>query len=265
MGFADAQLQNSEERPASRYDIAGTLERVATIVGSTAQHVLRTEREMDRHWEYIRKGLPPREEYWREDLRRILDTVYEVLPEPTIRHLIKASDRGYADDADGRRVATSQAVESLFRELLEPRIFNNPLPKDLILVVPRKGRMPQKKYSRDNWHRIQVSAWAQIFRTVAASGMNEDLGQALGKSFPNLSLDAVVDLYQELEKIAELRGDAPHHSRDSNQDKAKKAEELWTMVVGGVGYAGFLTRFCLAFGLADARDDQRGQRSEGTA
>ena len=111
---------------------------------------------------------------------------------------------------------------------------------------------------------IQVSAWAQIFRTVAASGINEDLGQALGKSFPNLSLDAVVDLYQELEKIAELRGDAPHHSRDSNQDKAKKAEELWRAVVGGVGHAGFLTRFCLAFGLIMVRDDLRGQSRDMT-
>ena len=108
---------------------------------------------------------------------------------------------------------------------------------------------------------IQVSGWAQILRTVGAGDKNEDLGNALGKSFSNLSLDAVVDLYQEVEKIAELRGDASHHSRDSEQDKAKKAEEIWSTVVGGVGYAGFLTRFCLAFGLTVPRDNQRGQRS----
>ena len=58
------------------------------------------------------------------------------------------------------------------------------------------------------------------------------------------------------------RGDAPHHSRDSEQDKAKKAEELWSTVVGGVGYAGFLTRFCLAFGLIMPRDALRGQSSD---
>ena len=263
VGFADAHLQNSVERPESRNDIAGTLERVATTVGSTAQHVLRTEREMDRHWEDIRKGLPPKEEYWREELRRILDTVYEVLPEPTIQHLIKASDRGYANDSDGQRVTTAQAVESLFQELLEPRILEDPSPKEPILIVPQRRGKP-KKYPKGNWHMIQVSSWAQILRTTGAGGRNEDLGKALGKSFSNLSLDAVVALYQELEKIAELRGDASHHSQDSEQDKAKKAEALWSLVVGGVGYAGFLTRFSLAFGLIMARDDLRGQRSEGT-
>ena len=89
VGFADAHLLNGEQGPASLGNTAEAVERVEAIVGGTARHVLRIEHEMDRHWEDVRKGLPPEEEYWREELQRILDTAYEVLPEPTIRHLVK--------------------------------------------------------------------------------------------------------------------------------------------------------------------------------
>ena len=261
VGFADAHLLNGLQRSAPLGNIAEAVERVETIAGVTARHVLRTEHEMDRHWEEVRKGLPPTQEYWREELQRILNTVYDVLPEPTIRHLIKASDRDYANDPDGQRVAIGQAVESLFQELLEPRILENPTPKELILTVPQRRGQP-REYSRGHWHMIQVFGWAQILSTVGAGDKNEDFGAALIKAFPNLDLGAVADINQDLRAIAELRGDAPHHSRDSEQDKAKKAEELWSTVVGGVGYSGFLTRFCLAFGLIMPRHDLRGQSSD---
>ena len=184
VGFADAHILNGEQRPASLGNIAEAVERVETIASVTARHVLRTEHEMDRHWEEVRKGLPPKEEYWREKLQRILNTVYEVLPEPTIQHLMKALDRGYANDPDSQRVAVGQAVESLFQELLEPRILENPPPKELILTVPQRSGQP-REYSRGHWHMIQVSSWARILSTVAAGGENEDLGAALVKAFPN--------------------------------------------------------------------------------
>ncbi len=85
---------------------------------------------------------------------------------------------------------------------------------------------------------------------------------ALKRSLGDARPGAIADLNQDLIPIAELRGDAPHHSRDSEQDKCNKALELWMAVAGGVGNAGFLTRFCLAFGLIMARDDLRGQSSD---
>ena len=78
--------------------------------------------------------------------------------------------------------------------------------------------------------------------------MNESLRSVLPHAFPNIYLDAVVNLNVGLTKIAKLRGDSSHDSTTPDNQKEGDAQELWNVVVGS-NEIGFLAAFYSAFGL----------------
>ena len=90
--------------------------------------------------------------------------------------------------------------------------------------------------------------------------MNAPLWSALPRAYPNVDLDAVVNLNFELAKISRLRGSSAHDSTNSDERRANDAQELWDLVMGNVG-GGFLARFYSASGLTV--HDQRSANADG--
>ena len=217
----------------------------------TAQHALRTEYQMDLHWEVLEKGLPPSPEYWRQQVQRVLGHVWEQLPTPTVEHLTDAMDKGYRKDRDAQRIATAKAVEALFEEIMRPKLAGQEM------YVLQRGKEPDKR--RLDRYRPTLHQWAELMNTVSPQQLNESIGTTLKTSWPNLDMQTVSDLAGPLHNIGRLRGTAAHHSSESEDEKTKKSEELWSLVVDGVGREGFLVRFCYAFGLAEPGPSRKGR------
>ena len=227
--------------------IADSLVRIETIASSTARHVLRTERNTDNLVEDVHNRVMPSDEYWHGLLRERLPSLLKILPFPTVEHLIGALRHKFAKEWDDCSICICKAVESLFHQIIEPKIQELPESKEMKLTVPRPRNSP-RRYSRENWNRIQLSGWAKIIETATEKGMNAPLWSVLPCAYPNVDLDAVVNLNFELAKIAQLRGSSAHDSTTSYERRANDAQELWDLVVGNGG-EGFLARFYLALGL----------------
>ena len=93
-----------------------------------------------------------------------------------------------------------------------------------------------------------MSGWVHILRTATKKDINSALRSTLPQAFPNIDLDAVVNLNVELATIARLRGGSAHDSGTASDRKASDAEELWDLVVGNDG-GGFLAKFHSVLGL----------------
>ena len=255
IGFADAHADNAGGRSVSLAGIADSLERIEAMASSTAQHVLRTERNTDNLVEDVHNRVMPSDEYWHGLLRERLPTLLKILPLPTVEHLIAALRHKFAKEWDDCGICICKAVESLFHQIIEPKILELPESKEMKLTVPRPRNSP-RRYSRGNWNRIQLSGWAKIIETATEKGKNAPLWSALPRAYPNVDLDAVVNLNFELAKIAQLRGSSAHDSTTSDERRANNAQELWDLVVGSGG-EGFLVRFYSALGLT-GRDQGSG-------
>ena len=248
IGFADAHADDAGDRRVSLTGIADSLVRIETIASSTAQHVLRTERNTDNLVEDVHDRVMPSDEYWHGLLRERLPNLLNRLPFPTVEHLIGALRHKFAKEWDDCGIYICKAVESLFHQIIEAKIQELSESKELKLTVPGPRNSP-RRYSRENWNKIQLSGWAKIIETATENGMNAPLWSVLPRAYPNVDLDAVVNLNVELAKIAQLRGSSAHDSTTSDERRANNAQELWDLVVGSGG-EGFLAKFYSALGLA---------------
>ena len=247
VGFADAHADNAGERRASLAGIAGSLERIETSTSGTAQRVLRTERNTDKLLEDLNDRLPPNHEYWYGKLLEELPGLMSGLPGATVDHLIEASRHKFLKEWDHCKVSLCKSVESLFRRILVPRIQAIPESGKLNLALPRGKQSPRRR-SSEEWDEIPMSGWVHILRTATEKDINSALRSTLPQAFPDIDLDAVVNLNVELATIARLRGGSAHDSGTASDRKASDAEELWDLVVGNDG-GGFLAKFHSALGL----------------
>ena len=227
--------------------IADSLERIETITSSTAQRVLRTERNTHNLLEDLKDRLPPNHEHWYGQLLEELPGLMSGMPRATVDHLIDASRHKFLKEWDYCQVSLCKSVESLFRRILVSRIQAIPESGKLNLALPRVKRSPRKR-SSEEWDEISMSGWVQILRTATEKDINSALRSTLPQAFPNIDLDAVVNLNVELATIARLRGGSAHDSGTASDRKASDAEELWDLVVGNDG-GGFLAKFHSALGL----------------
>ena len=261
IGFADAHADNAGGRRVSLAGMADSLVRIETIASSTAQHVLRTERNTDNLVEDVHNRVMPNDEYWHGLLRERLPSLLKVLPLSTVEHLIAALRQQSAKEWDDCGIYICKAVESLFHQIIEPKIQELPESREMKLTVPRPRNSP-RRYSRGNWKRIQLSGWAKIIETATEKGMNAPLWSVLPRAYPNVDLDAVMNLNVELAKIAQLRGSSAHDSTTSDERRANNAQELWGLVVGSGG-EGFLAKFYSALGLTGL--DQASGNADGSS
>ena len=260
IGFADAHSQNAGDRRVSLADIADSLERVETIASSTAQHVLRTERNTDNLLEDVKNRLPPNHEYWYGMLQKELPVLTSRLPRATIEYLIDALRHRFVKEWDYCKVSLCKSVESLFVRILVPGIQALPESGELTLALPR-GKQPPRRRSPEEWDEIPMSGWVHILRSATEKDINSPLRSVLPRGFPSVDLDAVVNLNVELATIARLRSSSAHDSRTADDRKAGDAEELWDLVVGS-NSGGFLARFCSALGLTgDGQGSEDADRS----
>ena len=247
VGFADAHSRNAEEQRLSSTGIADYLEQIKTITSSTAQHVLRTERNTDNLLEAVNNRVTPNDEYWYELLQKDLLSLTSRLPTATVEHLIEAQRHKFAKQTDYCSVALCKSVESLFHRFLVPKILELPESNELMLATPR-GKKSPRKFPPKHWDKIQLPVWSRILKTATEGGINDPLWSVLPLAFPNLDIDAVVGLHVGLAKIAQLRGSSSHDSTTPDDQRAKDAQELWDLVVGSGG-EGFLAKFYSALGL----------------
>ena len=231
VGFADAHSETAGRRRVSLAGIAESLEQIKTITSSTAQHVLRTERNTDNLLDDVKNLVPPNHEYWYGLLQKELPRLVSRLSRATVDHLTDASRHRSAKEWDYCKVSLCKSVESLFLQILVPRIQALPESSELTLALPRGKRSPRKHTQKD-WGKISLSNWSQILGTSTEGGMNEPLRLALPRAFSNIDLDSVVNLNVELATIAQLRGSSAHDSRTAEDRKVIEAEELWSLVVG---------------------------------
>ena len=257
VGFADAHLESGEEKPVSPLEIAKILNQVKATTSSSARHILRIESEMDRHWQDINKGLPPTEEHRREMLRHVLGRVYNVLPERTIQHLAKALDRWHSKDPDGQRIAIGQAVESLFHELVIPEVQRVGEGGITIRIQQRGGTTNDSRL--DGKRTFQMSELAQILGAMRHSKDNTPFELALNKAFPEIDVQALSRLSEDLREMSNLRGRASHYSRDYPEWKVEMARKFWNIVVGGEESTGFIEKLCTALGLVEREPGQSGK------
>ena len=247
IGFADAHTGNAEDRTGSLAGITEALERIECITSSTARRVLRTERNTDNLMEAVNDRVTPNHEYWYGRLREALPDLAGSLLRPTVDHLIDASRHRYAKEWDYCKVSLCKSVESLFVRILVPGFQALPEASNLAIALPR-GKQPPRKRSSGEWDRIPMSGWAQVLRTATEGGINAPLRDFLPRAFPNVDLDATINLHAALEDIAQLRGGAAHDSNIADDRKVRDTEELWDLVVGAAG-GGFLAQFHSALGL----------------
>ena len=249
IGFADAHAENAGERRVSLAGIADSLERIETITSSTAQRVLRTERNTDNLLEDVENRVPPNHEYWYGRLQEEMPGLVRNLPRETVDYLIDASRHKFAKEWDFCSVALCKSVESLFFRILVPGIQALPESSELTLALPRGKQSPRKR-SSEEWDKIPMSGWVQILRTATERDINSPLRSVLPHAFPNSDSDDVVGLYGILARIAQLRGGSAHDSATPDEQKARGAQELWDLVVGSNG-RGFLAKFYSALGLTE--------------
>ena len=260
VGFADAHFENGRGGDGPLAGIVDSLDWIETMASSMAQHVLRTEGNTDNLLEDVKNRLPPNREYWHGLLQAELPGVMGQLPPASVNHLIDALRHKWAEEWDSCSVALCKSVESLFSRILLPRIQGLPYSSELKLALHRNKKSPRKLPQQD-WGKISISNWSRILGTTTQGGMNEALGSALTRAFPGVDLEAVVNIHAELASIARLRGSSSHDSGAAGDLKAKNAEEIWRLVVGGNG-RGLITKFCSALGLAD--DGQAPENAHGS-
>ena len=248
VGFADANTGNVEDRKSSLAGITDALERIETITSGTARHVLRAERGLDNLMDAVSERVMPNHEYWYGLLQEELPDLVNSLPRPTVEHLIDASRHRYAREWDYCKVSLCKSVESLFVRILVPRIQALPESSNLTIALPR-GKQPPRKRSSKEWDRIPMSGWVQILRTATEGDDNAPLRDFLPRAFPNIDLDATINLHVSLEDIAQLRGGAAHDSIITDDRKIRDAAELWDLVMGAAS-GGFVAQFHAALGLA---------------
>ena len=247
IGFADAHAANAEGRKSSLAGITDALERIETITSGTARHVLRAERSLDNLMDAVNDRVMPNHEYWYGLLQRELTDLVSSLPRPTVEHLIDASRHRHAKEWDYCKVSLCKSVESLFVRILVPAIQALPESSNLTIALPR-GKQPPRKRSSAEWDRIPMSGWVQILRTATEGDINAPLRDFLPRAFPNIDLDATINLHVSLENIAQLRGGAAHDSIIADDRKIRDAVELWDLVMGAAG-GGFVAQFHSALGL----------------
>ena len=249
IGFADAHAGDAEDRKGSLAGITDALERIETITSGTARHVLRAERNIDNLVESVNDRVTPNHEYWYGLLQEELPDVISRLPRATVDHLIDASRHRHAREWDYCKVSLCKSVESLFVRILVPGIQALPESSKLTIALPRGKQAPRKR-SSEEWHNIPMSGWAQILRTTTEGDINAPLRAFLPHAFPDIDLDAAINLHAPLVNIAQLRGGSAHDSVTADGPKVSDAEELWNLVMGG-GSGGFLVQFCWALGLTN--------------
>ena len=249
IGFADAHAGDAEDRKGSLAGITDALERIETITSGTARHVLRAERNIDNLVESVNDRVTPNHEYWYGLLQEELPDVISRLPRATVDHLIDASRHRNAREWDYCKVSLCKSVESLFVRILVPGIQALPGSSKLTIALPRGKQAPRKR-SSEEWHNIPMSGWAQILRTTTEGDINAPLRAFLLHAFPDIDLDAAINLHAPLANIAQLRGGAAHDSVTADGRRVSDAEELWNLVMGG-GSRGFLVQFCWALGLTN--------------
>ena len=247
IGFADAHTGNGEDRKSSLAGITDALERIETITSGTARHVLRAERGLDNLMDAVNDRVMPNHEYWYGLLQEALPDLASSLPRPTVEHLIDAFRHRYAREWDYCKVSLCKSVESLFVRILVPGIQALPESSNLTIDLPR-GKRAARKLSSEEWDKIPMSRWVQIFRTATEGDINAPLRAFLSHAFPDIDLDSAVNLHAALENIAQLRGGAAHDSIITDDRKIRDAEELWDLVMG-VGSGGFVAQFHSALGL----------------
>lgn len=246
IGFADAQPSSSTAQPTAESEIADSLKEIKTIASSTAQHVLRTEHITEQLQEDVRSRVMPNDEHWYGLLRERLPFSLKVLPVPTVQHLADALRSQFGKEWDECALYLCKAVESLFHQVLETELRDLPGAPGLKLVIPRPRNSP-RSYSIEQWNRIQLSGWSRIIESTTEGGANAEFRSLLPTAFPNIDLEALVQLHADLARIAQLRGSSAHDSSTSDQRRAENASELWALVVGSRG-DGFLNRFLSALG-----------------
>ena len=186
-----------------------------------AQRVLRTERNTDNLLEDLKDRVPPNREHWHVKLLEELPGLMSGLPGATVDHLIDASRHKFLKEWDYCKVSLCKSVESpLFRRILVPRIQAIPESGKLTLALPRGKQSPRRRSSGE-WGEISMSGWVHIFRTATEKGINSALRSTLPQAFPDIDLDAVVNLNVELTTIARLRGGSAHDSGTANDRKAR--------------------------------------------
>lgn len=252
VGFADAHSENAVELRVSLAGLADSLARIESIATSSAQHMLRTERNTDDLLEEVKNRVPPNREYWHGRLQEELPGLISRLPRATVDHLIDASSHRASKEWDYCKVSLCKSVESLFVRIFVPAIQAHPESSGLTLALPR-GKGPARKRSPDEWGHIPMPGWVQILRTATEGDINSPMRSVLPHAFANVDLDALVSLNTKLEAIAQLRGSSAHDSKTAGDRKAGDAEKLWDLVVGSNG-KGFLADFYSALGIADVGD-----------
>ncbi|MYC37115.1 MAG: hypothetical protein F4X66_09440 [Chloroflexi bacterium] len=249
VGFADARSNNSSAGSVTLADIAESVVDIKTISSSTAVHVLHIERNTESLVDDVRHRVLPNDQFWYDLLKERLPTLLNMLPLQTVEHLISALRHRFAKEWDECILCLSKSVESLFHHIVKPKLLE--LSEAIVLQLVGPGpRSSRRTYAPADWNRIQLSSWAGILRTATKQGMNSGLWSVLPLAFPNADLDAVVKLNAKLARIAKLRGGSAHDSPDSDQQRAKNADELWNLVVSSEGN-GFLADFCSALGLTE--------------
>ena len=249
VGFGDAHIQSGEEESTSLRGIANNVEKLITIASSSALRTQRIEREMDEHWQDISRGMPPTDDHWREGLKPILSSVWDVIQGYTIPYLVRALNMRYQKAPDFQRIAIGQAVESLFQEMVIQRVKRS---GESVASIKIPRRTWVEEFPQYRWDRISLYEWAQVLETLQDQRMNLPFGFTLGKAFPELDLKELENLNKELKDISRLRGAASHDSRNSAVSATEQAAQMWDRVVGGVDHEGFIVRFCKALGLVKA-------------
>ena len=148
VGFADAHSGNAGERRVSLTGIADSVERLEAIASSTAQHVLRAERNTDILVETVENRVMPNDEHWYRLLQNNLADLLGSLPQATVRYLIEASRHQFANAMDDCKVSLCKSVESLLHRTLVREIQALPESNKLMLAIPR-GKKPPRRLSRE--------------------------------------------------------------------------------------------------------------------
>lgn len=250
VGFADAQSDIDGSTSVTLNDIADSVAELKAMSSGTGVRVLRTERNVESLAEDVQNRVMPNDDFWYRLLSERVPDFLPMLPLQTVEHLVGALKHKFAKEWDDCVVSLSKAVESMFHHVFAPPVLAQPGSKELKLVIPG-SRNSRERNAPPDWSKIQLSVWARIFETANDGGKNAGLRSALPSAFPGVNLEAVVSLNVELARIARLRGSSAHDSPDSSEQRARKADELWSLVVAGEG-GGFLANFLSALGLTRA-------------
>ena len=186
VGFSDANLEKAGETSVLRARIVDSLEELRTIQSSTALHVLRSERTIEKLAEDVQNRLMPSDEYWLGVLRERLPTLLENLPFPTIEHLMGALKRKFAKEWDDCSLCLCKSVESLFHEVFAPRIQECQDSKELKLLVPQVAKLAAKIFAGELEQNSALGAGQKLSRRRPNWATTLPSGWSYHKHFPTL-------------------------------------------------------------------------------